>query len=240
MTLFIQLFLAHIIGDFFLQWDAWVRNKEEKKAGSLYLYLHVCIHFLLIMLIVGSVNFWIPALVIALSHFFIDLTKLLLQRENTRRSWFFMDQAAHFIVLFIVWIFYNKITPQYDLFQHPRFLVLVTSILVLLYPSSYFIRAVISKWTPGITEEETEPASLQAAGRLIGFLERIIILLFILLGKWEGVGFLLAAKSIFRFGDLKDSKDRKLTEYVMIGTLFSFGIAMCIGVITKDLLNRLQ
>jgi hypothetical protein len=33
----------------------------------------------------------------------------------------------------------------------------------------------------------------------------------------------LAAKSIFRFGDFKD---RKLTEYVLIGNLLSFGMAM--------------
>jgi hypothetical protein len=43
--------------------------------------------------------------------------------------------------------------------------------------------------------------------------------------------FLLAAKSIFRFGDLKKVKDRKLTEYVLIGTLLSFGIAILVGLI---------
>jgi len=39
----------------------------------------------------------------------------------------------------------------------------------------------------------------------------------------------LAAKSIFRFGDLKEAKDRKLTEYVLVGTLLSFGIALLVG-----------
>jgi len=43
------------------------------------------------------------------------------------------------------------------------------------------------------------------------------------------VGFLLTAKSVFRFGDLKESKDRKLTEYILIGTLLSFGIAIIVG-----------
>jgi hypothetical protein len=36
----------------------------------------------------------------------------------------------------------------------------------------------------------------------------------------------LAAKSIFRFGDLKESKDVKLTEYILIGTLLSFGLGI--------------
>jgi hypothetical protein len=47
----------------------------------------------------------------------------------------------------------------------------------------------------------------------------------------------LAAKSIFRFGDLKESKDRKLTEYVLIGTLLSFGIAIAVGMITLKLIE---
>ena len=44
--------------------------------------------------------------------------------------------------------------------------------------------------------------SIPAAGHFIGLLERVLMLSFILLGEYGGVGFLLAAKSIFRFGDL--------------------------------------
>jgi len=40
---------------------------------------------------------------------------------------------------------------------------------------------------------------------------------------------LIAAKSIFRFSDLSRSKDRKLTEYVLIGTLLSYGLAIMIA-----------
>jgi hypothetical protein len=45
------------------------------------------------------------------------------------------------------------------------------------------------------------------------------------------VGFILAAKSIFRFGDLTNSRDRNLTEYVLIGTLLSFGSALLAGIL---------
>lgn len=67
-------------------------------------------------------------------------------------------------------------------------------------------------------------------------LERLLILLFVLIGQWAGVGFLLAAKSIFRFGDLNEAQDRKLTEYIMIGTLLSFGIAMLGALVLRWLL----
>jgi len=56
-------------------------------------------------------------------------------------------------------------------------------------------------------------------------------------GHWEAIGFLIAAKSVFRFGDLKESKERKLTEYILIGTLLSFGIAMITGIIVVKLVG---
>jgi hypothetical protein len=64
------------------------------------------------------------------------------------------------------------------------------------------------------------------AGLYIGMLERLFVFTFIILNHWEGIGFLLAAKSVFRFGDLSNANDRKLTEYVLIGTLISFAFAI--------------
>ena len=77
--------------------------------------------------------------------------------------------------------------------------------------------------------------SLQSAGKYIGMLERLFVFAFFASGHPEGVGFLIAAKSVFRFGDLKEAKSRKLTEYVLIGTLVSFGIAMITGIIFAKL-----
>jgi hypothetical protein len=53
------------------------------------------------------------------------------------------------------------------------------------------------------------------------------------------VGFLIAAKSVFRFGDLKESKDRKLTEYILVGTLVSFGLAIFTALVTQFYLQSL-
>ena len=77
---------------------------------------------------------------------------------------------------------------------------------------------------------------------MIGYLERTLVLIFILQGQWAAIGFLVTAKSVFRFSDLKIGQDRKLTEYILIGTLLSFGIAILTGVlvqgITKSALIR--
>lgn len=81
----------------------------------------------------------------------------------------------------------------------------------------------MSRWS---LQEDHSTDSLENAGKYIGMLERLFIFGFIALQQWQAVGFLLAAKSVFRFSDLSRAKDRKLTEYILTGTLVSFGLAI--------------
>jgi len=67
---------------------------------------------------------------------------------------------------------------------------------------------------------------LDGAGRLIGYLERFLILLLIISHNAGGITLLVAAKSILRFPEVKN---RAFAEYVIIGTLASFGWAMLVG-----------
>jgi hypothetical protein len=95
------------------------------------------------------------------------------------------------------------------------------------------MKTIFLKWN--ISELTKNHESLKDAGKYIGILERILVFIFIILNHWEAVGFLITAKSVFRFGDLKESKDRQLTEYILIGTLISFGIAITTGIIYTTL-----
>ena len=56
-----------------------------------------------------------------------------------------------------------------------------------------------------------------------------------MIGQPEGVGLLLAAKSILRFSD---KNARAHTEYVIIGTLLSFGWAIITAVLTRVALQH--
>ena len=91
------------------------------------------------------------------------------------------------------------------------------------------MKTIFSKWNIAKLTQGNE--SLKDAGMYIGILERILVFVFVILNHWEAVGFLITAKSVFRFGDLKESKHRKLTEYILIGTLISFGIAIFVGIL---------
>ena len=73
------------------------------------------------------------------------------------------------------------------------------------------------------------------AGAMIGILERWLILIFLLAGQYEPIGFLVAAKSIIRYKEA----DTSTTEYVLTGTLFSIALAVICGVLIFLLKNML-
>ncbi|WP_316632937.1 DUF3307 domain-containing protein [uncultured Flavobacterium sp.] len=237
MILFIKLVLAHLLGDFIWQPNSWVVDKEAKKHKSIYLYLHILLHGVLAAILVGEIQFIPFAILIAVTHGIIDLIKLNFQKENTKRTWFIVDQMMHVLVLIGVVFLYKGETINFLWFNN-QFWILLTGVLFITKPTSIIIKTIISIWNPE-TQNSHDDNSLAKAGNYIGVLERLFVFCFILTGHFEAIGFLLAAKSIFRFGDLKEAKDRKLTEYVLIGTLISFGTAIATGLIVQVLLLQL-
>ncbi|WP_264536750.1 DUF3307 domain-containing protein [Flavobacterium sp. N1736] len=237
MILFIKLLLAHLLGDFIWQPNAWVADKEAKKHKSIYLYLHILLHGVLAAILAGEIQFIPYAVLIAVSHGIIDLIKLHFQKSKTKRTWFIADQIAHVLVLIAIVLCYQNETINFLWFDN-QFWIFITGFLLITKPTSIFIKTIISIWSPE-TENSNQDNSLANAGNYIGILERLFVFGFILTGHFEAIGFLLAAKSIFRFGDLKEAKDRKLTEYVLIGTLISFGVAITIGLLVQTLLLQL-
>jgi hypothetical protein len=53
-----------------------------------------------------------------------------------------------------------------------------------------------------------------------------------LIGQPGGVGFLVAAKSVLRLGEVTDKRHRMDAEYIIIGTLMSFGWGILIAHLT--------
>ena len=226
MIILLKFFLAHLVGDFLLQTRAMVKVKDEKKLRAWQLYVHCLLHGLLVLLLVWDWQFLKWALLIVLSHFVIDSIKLLIQDRTNQRILFFADQLLHIISLYLIWLWYEDKSFPFAIFMQENFLLLATAIIFLTTPVSFTVKIFISRWKPHTEDVEN---SLQSAGKNIGIIERLLVFIFIVISQWQAIGFLLAAKSVFRFSDLKESKDRKLTEYILIGTLLSFGIAVVTG-----------
>ena len=236
MIILLKLLLAHFVGDFILQPGAWVVEKEEKKIRSVKLFLHLLLHGALVWLVLWDRNGWLPALLIVLLHGVIDIIKIYAQKGEHKPWWFLTDQALHLIGITAIWYFWFKpditLPPLHD---NSVIWIYVTALVLITVVSGIVIQVVMSKWSDSLNSSSDE--SLNNAGKYIGILERLLIFTFVVTGHWEAIGFLIAAKSVFRFGDLKESKERKLTEYILIGTLLSFGIALITGIIVVKLLT---
>ncbi len=228
MLLFIKLILAHLIGDFIFQPTQWVVHKQVHKIKSKYLYLHVLLHFLLYMLLLWDLSLWKIAVVIAVGHYAIDLLKLNTDTFFKNKGIpFFIDQVLHVLLIYCC-VFYT------DLYEHTLTIFqdldwyLITAIVFVTYPAAIIMGKIMEPMSDQI---ETDHKSLPNAGKYIGIIERLFVLIFIVIGRWEVIGLLIAAKSVFRFNDLKERNNRKLTEYILIGTLVSFGLAILTGLL---------
>jgi len=230
--IFTQLILAHLLGDFILQPNSWVADKERRKLKSPYLYLHVLIHTVLSFVFLWNTDLWWVSLLVGITHFIIDASKLIFQTVKNKKRWFFIDQLLHVLVIAGISFYFKEFS--FDFLQNQQFLKVLMAALFLTTPASIFIKILLSSWTPAPEAQSSiQTESLSSAGKYIGILERLLVFTFIMVNHWEGVGFMVAAKSVFRFSDLAQAKQRKLTEYVLIGTLLSFGLAVLTGILIK-------
>ncbi|WP_432671008.1 DUF3307 domain-containing protein [Flavobacterium sp. SM2513] len=222
MLIFVmKLLLAHFLGDFVLQPTKWVKEKSKPK----YLGYHILVHVgLLLVLFELQWLYWPVYLMVGFSHAAIDFVKNYIQNKKNKIFLFLLDQALHLFVLMgiVYWYYPFEIVLQEG--DKLKIGLVVLALVLLTEVTAVTIKVLLSNW-------KLKDSSLNSAGKYIGIIERLFIFGFILMHYWEGIGFLLAAKSVFRFGDLNKGNDRNLTEYVLVGTLLSFGFAIIIALL---------
>lgn len=86
-----------------------------------------------------------------------------------------------------------------------------------------FVKLVLYFFSPSGGEE-----GLRHGGMIVGFFERVIITILVFVGEYNAIAFVLTAKTITRFEQLKD---RDFAEYYLIGTLSSVAFAIISGLI---------
>ena len=231
LMLFLKILLAHIIGDFVLQTKSMVSRRKEYVG---YLFLHIFIHAALLVLFLYPElpKYWMYIAFISCAHLGIDSMKIWFERKYPAKPvlYFCVDQFLHISVLLATTCYIYEINiTDYTYLLTEKVLLYVLAFLLISTVSPIFLRLFFSKWNQEFEFQNKRKDSLLNAGLLIGIMERLLIVLFIQVNFLEGIGFLLAAKSIFRFGDLANAKDTKFTEYILVGTLASFLIAIAIG-----------
>lgn len=71
-------------------------------------------------------------------------------------------------------------------------------------------------------------------GKLIGYIERLLVILLTYYASYPAIAFIVTAKSIARF---KQMDDRDWAEYFLLGTLTSMFLGIVFGILLREVLN---
>lgn len=232
------LLTAHLLGDFIFQTDQMVKRKQH--LGTL--LLHVVIVSIASWLLMG--RFHGPVLLILfLSHLGIDAVKAFWTQDTLVP--FLVDQFVHLAVLVGLAGFFPEAAAdgwwstglKTGLVEWYFASLSLLSGLILVVPVGGIVVAKVTK--PLLKEiGDDNIQGLEKGGRYIGWLERFLAMLLLLINQPSGIGFLVAAKSILRFGEIKDAGQRKVAEYIIIGTFLSFGWALSFSVLTQQAIHH--
>jgi len=228
LLLIVKIVFAHLLGDFVLQTNKMVKDINEKGIKSISLFAHTAIHLILLLVVTGFESKYILGVwMLGFSHLVVDIfTKIYLTKKINSIKVLLLDQVLHALCIASFVYYYYPYAIDWDIVIGKNAIALYSALVLLVYVSPIVIKKIIEQFKFTVPNN-----GLDNAGKYIGILERLFIFLFVVLQRWEGIGFLLAAKSIFRFGDLKANKEIKLTEYILIGTLISFGMGIGIALL---------
>lgn len=242
-SVFTILLCVHLLGDFYFQTQKMADKKQSQFFWTVChcLIYGACSGLLFCFFLPGMKLRYILAFISA--HAVIDIVKYavcrflrnrhqstgLIESPCGRRNVFLIDQAVHLITILGIsyWLRETDITLLYrdgfgiffDSFNMPEaiFLKWVAVLLLIHKPVNILIANVLSGYKP--SDKQDPEGADRKAGRMIGTLERIIMVIFISIGQYSAVGLVLTAKSIARYDRI--SKDQVFAEYYLLGTLLS-------------------
>lgn len=239
-AVFALLAAGHLLADFVFQSGELVRAKlVSRGALRRHAALVTLVQALVVLPFYPDLVGLACVLVIGVTHYFIDMAKIALDRRAPRPlTWFLLDQGAHLVVLLLAAIVWGVVagSPSFGGVRGVTAVAwLVGGLAFNVNGGSALVSATLAQLraTPRSERARDDDPGAAGAGRLIGILERLLILFAVLAGEWSAVGLVLAAKSIARF---KELEDRDFAELYLVGTLAS----VLVAVVSATLLAQLM
>jgi len=233
---FTTLICAHVLADFAFQSNEMVAGKARRHMPALAAHLAILLGLSALLLLQLSVSLLAALILVGFSHFLIDIAKTFASKKRALMA-FVADQGAHLIATAAIAAAFP------GLFSHalwagqswlPGTLALIAGAIVTIRAGGFAVGLLMARF-----DDSAPPEGLPEGGRLIGQLERGVIFLLVLAGQPAAIGFLIAAKSILRFEAVSKDGANPKSEYVIIGTLASFGWALGGAYATLALMSHL-
>jgi len=245
------LLLGHVLGDFYFQWDNMATKKKENwkwLVGHGVVYA-LCMAGVMFTGIKYSSDLLVLTITVCALHILIDKLKVRIEKDSEwtriKKRIFILDQLIHLVFICVAYLSFGRglqvndivgyIEQRFSLFPFPPLVVLL-GVLIILRPVGLLIKYG-EIWD--FTKKKTPSTDQEGAGKMIGYLERIIVFFLLLHNQFGAIAFVIAAKSVIRFPEINkaNSSDNQnaLAEYYLIGTLLSmtsvFIVSLLLGLI---------
>lgn len=237
-----RLILAHFISDFVLQ-NRWIVRNKAHFSG---LAVHSLIYFgVALVCLLGRLNPQVVAILftLALLHGLVDYVKGQCRSWMRRMEWllFVLDQGVHGLTLMLAAGLISShdqqvISSLMHLYPAVLFFKYASLMLLTVVGGIHFTNAVLESTLEMDTELEGEQ---ERSSCIIGVAERFLITLAVLIGHYELIAFLIAAKSIIRLPEVRSDHTQRreayFSNYFLVGTFVSYAWALSIAILFKSM-----
>ena len=228
--------IFHVFGDYYLQGKNIARAKRTKYLAllghiALFIFSAIALSFLY-----NSIVLFNYLMYIVLSHLVIDSMKFIIENKLKETRFcksdkiYVWDQLLHLLAIFIIYEFFLRngnnleLAPFLNISPHKtmKFIRFILMLLLILKPTNITFIKMYSHLKPKNSEDQEINALREdefKIGRIIGNMERLLVLLLLIVNQFAAIGLIFTAKSIIRFE--KISKEKTFAEYYLLGTLFS-------------------
>jgi len=243
LAVLVVLLAGHVFGDFLFQSQRVADAKEKSGAvmlahGGLVLVAHLAV--------LAPVWTWRAAgLMTGLSvlHTAVDAVRARVRGGASLQA-FAIDQTAHVALVVLAWLWLMSgdgwlgegMTEGWFRW-YARVLAVASAYVFNGKGGTAIVRKTLSRYPRISGRLESDGLDEYEMGRVIGTLERLLVLTLILFWQWAAIGLVIAAKSIARFPELRDRRHKEFTEYYLIGTLTSILVAVGSAIMLKGVLS---
>jgi len=243
MLLFLKIYLSHLIVNFLIEPNWIFRDKRRILDLLIHAVTFLSITFVLINADLTKrilLAIFVLAVARAIGQYF--------KARFSRDEWlaFTLEEIGNVLLMVVAGVYLSinrrdNIKEIFNIFSSSQKLYLFLSVYVaVVFGGGYFVQKITQYFMHHIDEKlmQAKPG-LPSAGKYIGWLERSLVVTFIVGGYPDGIGLLLAAKALARYPEIKNDDKHHFAEYFLIGTLTSVALALLAGFILLKLRRRL-